>query len=133
MKALILTFSIGGAALANAILKLLFQRDRPSLWYSAIVEHSYSFPSGHAMVSSALIVCVLLLVWQTKWRIPATIGGLFLIFMIGLSRLYMGVHYPTDVIAGWSVGILWSLTVYAVVKGISYRLRSRKELVDEKK
>jgi undecaprenyl-diphosphatase len=120
-RSLVLLFSVGGAALANVVLKYFFQRDRPSLWESLLTETSYSFPSGHAMVSCALITCIVLLLWRTSWRVAAIVFGAILIVLIGVSRLYFGVHYPTDVLAGWSVGFLWVLLVTAVAKGISVR------------
>jgi membrane-associated phospholipid phosphatase len=120
-SALMLLFGVGGAAVSNVILKLLFQRDRPSFWQSAITETGYSFPSGHAMISSALILCIIILLWNTKYRLASIITGAIIVILIGVSRLYLGVHYPTDVIAGWSVSLVWVLIVAITVKGLSYR------------
>jgi undecaprenyl-diphosphatase len=116
LNALIVTFGMGGAAAANFVLKLLFHRDRPAFWHSLITETGYSFPSGHAMLSSALILCVIAIVWNTKWRIFAIVAGTIVIGLIGYSRLYMGVHYPTDIIAGWSVSAAWIAVVLIVTK-----------------
>jgi membrane-associated phospholipid phosphatase len=120
-SALLLLFGVGGAAVSNIILKLLFQRDRPSFWQSAITETGYSFPSGHAMISSALIFCIIILLWNTKYRLASIITGAIIVILIGVSRLYLGVHYPTDVIAGWSVSLVWVLIVAITVKGLSYQ------------
>lgn len=118
INALLFAFGVGGAALANFILKLIFQRDRPSFWESIVIEHGYSFPSGHAMVSSALVLSLIVILWNTRWRIPAIIIGGFIALMIATSRLYFGVHYPTDIIAGWSVSIIWVSIVTLVAKNI---------------
>ena len=115
-NALILLFGVGGAAVSNFILKLIFHRDRPTFWHSAITETGYSFPSGHAMISSALILCLIVMTWNTKWRLLSIIVGGVVVVMIGLSRLYMGVHYPTDVVAGWSVSIIWVFLVVTILK-----------------
>ncbi|MDB5163013.1 MAG: acid phosphatase [Candidatus Saccharibacteria bacterium] len=125
LNALIVLFGVGGAALANFLLKLIFHRDRPAFWQSAITETGYSFPSGHAMVSCALVLCLIVILWNTKWRLTAIIAGASTIILIGLSRLYMGVHYPTDVLAGWSVSIAWVLIVTVIAKGLSNRFRKK--------
>ena len=106
---------VGGAALLNLILKAAFRRDRPALWQTLITETNFSFPSGHAMASSAFIFCVIAMLWNTRWRLPSIIIGGFLLLLIGLSRLYLGVHYPSDVIAGWLGGDLWVLLVFVVL------------------
>ena len=124
LNGLVLACGVGGAAAANVILKLIFHRDRPAFWHSLITETGYSFPSGHAMMSSALVFCLIVLLWNTNWRLPAIIiGGIFVI-MVGLSRVYLGVHYPTDIIAGWSVSLVWILIVTAISKGLSHKLSS---------
>lgn len=125
INALIVTFGVGGAAAANVILKMLFQRDRPVFWQSLITETGYSFPSGHAMVSSALILCIIALLWKTKWRCVSIIVGAIIVALIGYSRLYLGVHYPTDIVAGWSVSAAWVATTLFVVSTVSHRRLAR--------
>ncbi len=125
-NALILFASVSGAAVANLILKALFHRIRPSLWNLVITETGYSFPSGHAMLSSALILSIIFIIWKTRWRWPGLVAGVLLIGLIGLSRLYLGVHYPTDIIAGWSVSILWLLIVLVITKNLSIKLHNKK-------
>jgi membrane-associated phospholipid phosphatase len=120
-KALILGATVAGAALLNVILKLIFERTRPDLWEQLVVETSYSFPSGHAMASAALAGAVIAICWSTRFRWLAIIfSGLF-ILLIGFSRLYLGVHYPTDVLAGWIVSTAWLLIVLVVVHSRSLR------------
>lgn len=109
--------SVGGAALINLVLKGIFQRNRPDLWQHLVTETSYSFPSGHAMASAALTFSVLFLLWRTRFRwLAVTVGGIYLL-LIGISRMYLGVHYPTDIIAGWSVSFIWVSVVVLVLYG----------------
>lgn len=119
-NALILLFGAGGAAISNIILKLTFHRSRPSLWNPAIIETGYSFPSGHAMMSSALVLCLIALLWHTKWRLATLIAGSAFVLMVGASRVYLGVHYPTDIVAGWSVSLVWVLIVVMVSRSTTY-------------
>lgn len=114
-KAIIIGAGLGGAEVLNLILKALFARPRPELWERLIVEQSFSFPSGHAMASSALAFTVILILWRTKWRIPGLIGMLSFMVYIGFTRLYLGVHYPTDIVAGWLVSGAWVSLVGFVV------------------
>lgn len=112
---LLLVASVGGAAAANIILKLLFQRARPSLWHSSVVETTFSFPSGHAMLSSALIFSLVVILWKTRYRWAIVVVGALFVLLVGLSRLYFGVHYPSDIIAGWSASLAWVVIVSFVV------------------
>lgn len=116
-SAIILAAGVGGAAAINLVLKAVFERARPDLWEQLVVETSFSFPSGHAMASAALAVSVAAIFWHTKYRwlvvAAATLYGL----IIGFSRLYLGVHYPTDIVAGWLVSTAWVLGVVLAVNG----------------
>jgi len=105
--ALFAAVSLGGVAVVNVILKSIFERPRPDLWDWLIHETSMSFPSGHATATMALAMCILILVWRTKWRLAACITLFLYVVSIGISRLYLGVHYPTDILGGWLLGIAW--------------------------
>lgn len=121
--ALILAFGVGGAAAANVVLKALFQRDRPSLWHPSVVETSFSFPSGHAMASAALVACIVVILWKTKYRWLAVVAGAIIVGLVGLSRLYLGVHYPSDVLAGWCASIAWVTIVVVVLRILSRKFK----------
>ena len=111
-----LAFGVGGAAVLNGVLKLFFHRPRPMLWHQIVDNSGYSFPSGHAMMSSALAVSFILIAWNTRWRSGVLIFGAGYIFLVGLSRVYLGVHYPTDIAAGWCVSIMWVLIVRQILR-----------------
>ena len=104
----VLAITCGGGALLNGALKLAFHRARPS--YAAEFHvASWSFPSGHAMDS--LIVYGLLAYWLgtrlREYRAIVYIGAALLIGAIGYARLYLGVHFLSDVIAGYCAGFVW--------------------------
>ena len=100
---------VGGAAVLMTILKSIFQRVRPALWVPIAPEASYSFPSGHATLNSALATTVVLLLWRTRWRWPAVALGVVWVVAICLTRVYLGVHFPSDVTAGTAGAFAWVL------------------------
>ena len=108
------SFSIAtiGAIGFNFWLKTVFSRARPELWERIIDVSYYSFPSGHAMIS--LVVYGWIGYWIASrfpaWRGVAVSISVVAIALIGLSRLYLGVHWPTDVIAGFAAGSAWLIT-----------------------
>lgn len=115
-NALVVVVGVVGSAIINLLLKLFFQRDRPELWERLITENSYSFPSGHAMASASLAAVIIVILWPTKWRYFAlTIGSVYVMY-IGFTRMYLGVHYPTDIIAGWLVATSWVAITTIIVK-----------------
>lgn len=115
-RAAVLLLSMGGIATAVTLLKLIIARERPSDVGSIISEASFSFPSGHSMGSMGLAVAVVLLMWPTRWRVVVLAAAVLYVLTIGFSRLYLGVHYPTDVLAGWLLGAGWVTAVYVIFK-----------------
>lgn len=105
-----LTICLSGGALLVVLLKNLFQRARPDL-FRVIAETGYSFPSGHALLSlcfygiAAFLIIRNISTWRGRLAV-ATVAILF-ILAIGISRIYLGVHYPTDVVAGYAAGSMW--------------------------
>lgn len=108
-EAATLVVAAAGAGGLNYLLKELFSRSRPALWNRTVDVAHYSFPSGHAMVSLVIygMLGYLLSVYFPRWRWLIGILTLLLVTLIGLSRLYLGVHWPTDVVAGYSAGFVW--------------------------
>jgi undecaprenyl-diphosphatase len=108
LLAAVLVAVAGAAEGLNVLLKLLFHRPRPDLLWAAEVSASYSFPSGHSMVSAAAYAMTALVVGRLspRLRAPAWAGSVLVILLIGCSRVYLGVHWPTDVAAGFTAGAL---------------------------
>jgi undecaprenyl-diphosphatase len=104
-----------GSALLNLGAKPLFARDRPSLWQSIAPEGNYSFPSGHAMGSMTLACVLVLLCRWTRWRWPVLAAAIVFVIFVGASRIYLGVHYPSDILAGWAAAVAWCHAVYGIV------------------
>ncbi len=117
--------AMGGAGLMNTGAKLFFRRDRPDLWLSPAPEHTYSFPSGHAMGSMALVAALAVLAWPTRWRWWAIGAGGVFTLLVGFSRVYLGVHYPSDVAAGWAASLAWVLGLSQVAYGRLAKPRPR--------
>lgn len=99
--------AVGLANLTSHILKKVFERPRPSATQHLVQETNFSFPSGHAVGAAACAVALgyFLSRW---WKIVLWVIALF----VGLSRLYVGVHWPSDVVAGWAIGALISVAVF---------------------
>jgi membrane-associated phospholipid phosphatase len=117
--AALLLLAFGGASVVNALLKLVFHRPRPELAFVHL--DTYSFPSGHAAASSATFATMAYLLarrhYSTAARIWIGVGAVAAIALVGFSRLYLGAHYLSDVLAGISFGIAWaasSLLVYTL-------------------
>jgi len=117
--------AILGALVLDLAVKHAAARERPSLWDSLVHESSYSFPSGHAMASMTLAWVVVLLCWSARFRLgwalrwPATCIASAFVLLVGMSRIYLGVHYPSDILAGWSAASLWVASVYVLTFGTS--------------
>ncbi|MDA1675475.1 phosphatase PAP2 family protein [Bacillus cereus group sp. TH152-1LC] len=98
-------------------LKFLIQRERPSL-HRLIEETGYSFPSGHSTIAFALYATVLFLLWRhvrVQWkRVILTVLVSMMIISIGISRIYVGVHYPSDVLAGFLIAAFWITLVIGI-------------------
>jgi undecaprenyl-diphosphatase len=111
-----LAASLIGASLIDAGLKSVFHRSRPDIVPHLAVVTNASFPSGHAMISAAAYLSIGLMLSETD---PRRLGRAYLmvfacllVVLIGCSRVYLGVHWPSDVVAGWCFGSLWALAVF---------------------
>jgi membrane-associated phospholipid phosphatase len=99
--------AVTGAALLNFLAKIGFARTRPALWISRLAETTYSFPSGHAMQSMAVATALTVILWQTRWKWSVLAISVPFVLLVGLSRVYWGVHYPSDILAGWAASFAW--------------------------
>lgn len=116
-EAVFVVLAIGGSFALNEALKLVFHRPRPQLAW-AHVQPEYSFPSGHAQNGLVFYLAIALVVWLLSGRragIAAVVGAVALAVLIGLSRIYFGYHYVTDVVAGYFAGLSWLLVVGAAL------------------
>ena len=121
-ETVLLAISLSGAWLLNTILKELFHRARPDIVH-LVVAGGYSFPSGHAMVAAAFYGVIGYLLWlnlrnrsKPSWYI--VVFTFALILAIGISRIYLGVHFASDVIAGYAAGGVWAIACIVGLKEI---------------
>ena len=124
------------ATLLNQLLKYIIQRPRPE-GYRLIAESGYSFPSGHSMVSMAFYGFIIYLIWKMvkNKRIKYVACGIlgFLIPMIGFSRIYLGVHYASDVIGGFAISIVYLLLFTNVTRSILQLEKEKKNIMKNKR
>jgi len=131
--AFVLVASLGGWLL-NDVLKAMFARPRPSVVPHLREVGSASFPSGHALTSAVVYLTLGTLLMRVaegrllKWYCIAV--AMLATFLVGLSRLYLGVHYPTDVLAGWLVGLSWALICWLLERSIERRYGLKQERVE---
>ena len=123
--------AVGGLVVRG--LKLLFARDRPL--DQVIPAEGYSFPSGHAFASTVFYGMMVYLVWrltERPWaRAGAAVGGVTVIAAVGLSRVYLNVHYFSDVVGGWLAGSAWLVACLLLIDVVETRTRSRRETAEE--
>ena len=121
---LVIVASAGGGLLSVG-LKQVFARHRPTIVPHLITVDSLSFPSGHSMAAAVIYLTLgaLLARFAVRRRTRIYVIGLSfaLTFLIGASRVFLGVHYPSDVLAGWSAGLAWALLCWLVARYLQYR------------
>lgn len=125
-----LTVAMAGSLVLDLTLKYIYHRTRPTAYFG-MAPHSYSFPSGHAMCSFCFYgVLAGLLSARTKplgWRLLIWFAAAALVMAIGLSRIYLGVHYPSDVAAGYLAATVWVGTIIVLDHLRKMRSNSRKK------
>lgn len=108
-----------------SVLKALFGRERPDVVPHLVHEASMSFPSGHAMMSAVVYLTLGALLTRLVRRVATRIYilsvAVLLTLLVGLSRVFLGVHYPTDVLAGWSAGLVWAMLCWLVARKLQQR------------
>ena len=129
--AILFTITTIGASVLLMTLKLAFRRARPEPFFDTILPASYSFPSGHSLAAFCFYGALAEILsertdklWQQTliW-----ISAVTMILLIGISRIYLGVHYPSDVVAGYAVGLIWVMTIAIGDKLIHAREQSVKD------
>lgn len=123
--ALLVALAVVGGALLSQLLKDTFGRPRPELVPHGMHVYSTSFPSGHSMLAAAtyLTLAALMTRLQPRRRLQIYIMALALLitFLVGISRVYLGVHWPTDVLAGWTAGAVWAALCGLVMSWLQHR------------
>jgi undecaprenyl-diphosphatase len=118
VAALMLIAVIGGVAL-NDLLKYVFARPRPHFVMHAARVFTTSFPSGHATLSAIAYLTMGVLLARTQHSFAISLYfislAVFLTAIIGVSRVYLGVHYPTDIVAGWCIGGAWAMACWVLM------------------
>jgi undecaprenyl-diphosphatase len=134
-RALFVLLCASGALIVTFAAKDLVDRPRPEVAEPIIQPESESFPSGHAFMSMTVY---LLFAWFVSPVVPRRSGQIYIVvtavalsIAIGISRLYLGVHYPTDVLAGWSAGLAWVIAWWLLLQ-LSLRLRQRIRTTSER-
>jgi undecaprenyl-diphosphatase len=119
--ALLVLGAAGGGFALNQALKELIDRPRPMIPHMVALE-SRSFPSGHAMVSAAVYLSLAAVLAarekQRRTKVYILGVGLLLTALVGASRVYLGFHYPTDVLAGWLAGLVWAVLFALVTRAL---------------
>lgn len=121
MRARFVVITVLSGYLLSMSLKSLISRPRPDfVEYISQHVHSFSFPSGHSMMSAIVYLTLGLmlsdLARRRRVKVFLVAAALTISAVVGFSRIYMGVHYPTDVIAGWWIGLSWALTCWLIVR-----------------
>lgn len=104
-----------GSGLINRTAKVLFHRVRPAFW-DVLPEPDFAFPSGHAMSSMSFVAALIILTWGTRWSWIVGTLGIGFVLTIAWTRLYLGVHFPSDILAGWMVSVAWAIGVSLIVR-----------------
>ncbi|MEM5541722.1 phosphatase PAP2 family protein [Sulfitobacter sp. AS92] len=132
--ALYILATVGGGIVLSSIAKEFFDRPRPDLVPHGSLVHTASFPSGHSMMAAVAYLTLGAMVAraQKRWALKAyTLAvAVMLTLLVGMSRVYMGVHWPTDVAAGWLGGGAWAVLCLLVARSLAKRGHIEQEASD---
>lgn len=136
LSAVLLIVGLAGGVVLSEGLKALFERERPPSVYQAVETLNASFPSGHALLSTVFYLTVAVMMTRAfpRRRLKAYVLGVGMVFalLVGLTRIYLGAHWTTDVLAGWSIGAAWAMALWLVSYAIERRQkRHHAHFVDE--
>ncbi|WP_245162422.1 phosphatase PAP2 family protein [Brevundimonas sp. AJA228-03] len=125
LSALLLVVGLAGGVGLSEGLKAMFGRERPPADFQAVETLNASFPSGHALLSTVFYLTVAVMMTRAfpRRRLKAYVLGVGMVFalMVGLTRVYLGAHWATDVMAGWCVGAAWAMALWLVSYAVERR------------
>ncbi len=134
-EALLVLFTVAGGQALSSLLKLGIDRPRPELVSHLADVQTLSFPSGHAMLSAVVYLTLGSLLAahaaSRALKIYALSVAVLLTLLVGASRAYLGVHWPSDILAGWSIGFAWAMACWLAAR-LLFRRRSLAENVDDR-
>ena len=129
LSALMLVIGLGGGVVLSEGLKSLFERARPPVAYQAVDTLNASFPSGHALLSTVFYLTLGVMLTrafsQNHFKAFVLGAAMLIALLIGLTRVYLGAHWASDVFAGWSVGAAWAMVLWLIAYGFERRQRAR--------
>jgi len=129
LSSLMLVLGLAGGVMLSEGLKAVFERERPPAAMQAVETINASFPSGHALLSTVFYLSVAVMLTRAfpKKRFKAfVIGvGILMALLVGLTRIYLGAHWASDVFAGWAVGAAWAMALWLTAYGVA-RLQRRR-------
>ena len=129
ISALLFSGSVVGGFGLNSLLKITFHRARPDLWQALVAEHTYSFPSGHAAMSTVffggLAAVAIHLSKRPVVRVTAVVLAAVAAPTIAATRVYLGVHWTTDVVAGMLVGLFWVVVAGVATEHVTRRVAKK--------
>lgn len=116
--------SLSGASALNVVFKLVFARPRPALFPPLVAEHGFSFPSGHVTASVVAYGLLAIWLWRAHHRFWAVVAAGW-VLVVALSRIYLGVHYPSDTLGSMTFASLWLFAVFVVHDWYEHRQQHR--------
>lgn len=136
LSSLLLALGLVGGVMLSEGLKAVFERERPPQAMQAVETINASFPSGHALLATVFYLSVAVMLTRAfprqRFKIFVLGVGMVMALLVGLTRIYLGAHWATDVFAGWAVGSAWAMVLWLVAYGVArWQKRRRARLQDE--
>ncbi|NBB63357.1 phosphatase PAP2 family protein [Pseudomonas sp. ODNR1LW] len=136
LSSLLLALGLAGGVMLSEGLKAVFERERPPQLMQAVQTINASFPSGHALLATVFYLSVAVMLTRAfprrRFKIFVLGVGMVMALLVGLTRIYLGAHWATDVFAGWAVGSAWAMLLWLVAYGVArLQKRRRAPLQDE--
>ncbi len=112
--AFFLTLAIVGTVVINLLVRIVIQRTHSAVWGAFAPTFDFGFPSSQAADTLATVLVFSILVWPTRWRWSIIVPGVLYVLAVGVSRVYLSAHYPSDILAGWVLSLAWVTLVSSI-------------------